>query len=402
MTREQKFLMEILTVSSQGEQVQTLPEQDLDWEGLMQEAYAQAVHLQCCDALSPVLDQIPEPWSGRLVDGALRSASANIYVEQGQAMLVRELEKGEYPYVILKGKGIAAYYPKPEIRIMGDVDFLIPVDRMDQLTQTMEPRGFVHTFEEGEHHRTLTRDKLVLEMHIEVAGVPESNGRREVEAFMESIYRDRMAVTVDGATFYAPSHAHHAVIQLLHIQHHVVQRGMGLRHILDWACFMNKTVDAPFWEEQLLPLMRSIGLFHFTAVVTKMCAIYFKSPCPDWAAYVEEDLCRDMMEDILAGGNFGRKNYDHAMSLSMLPDWEKDGPKSGKVRRLYEVLRGSVVKTHPKLEHKPIRLHIYMTGKAIRFIFLYFQGKRVNLFKAATHADARRSVYERLRMFEKE
>ena len=136
------------------------------------------------------------------------------------------------------------------------------------------------------------------------------------------------------------------------------------------------------------------------AAFLRFLGVLYRIPSPQKPLDDRGQLCRELMEDIIAGGNFGRKNKDRARALNMLPDWEQKEEKPGKIKLLYRTLRHSALCRNPGLSERPVALFFVMIGKAIRYIVLFFLGKRPNLLKSAAFADQRRSIYERLRMFE--
>lgn len=403
LTVEQTYLLHILGCALQEQPLKVLPDSEkISWSALLQEATAQTVFPIFFDVLSGIQDQIPEDIYQKCFDYTRRCIVGNMRTEHAQSQLVGVLEQGQHPYVILKGESAAAYYPKPELRQLGDVDFLIIPEQANAITAKMQGLGYQHSWEPGDYHQVLRKPGAYLEMHMDVAGMPEGSARQAVSDYLSTIFEESQPMECEFGTFQAPCEAHHGLILLLHMQHHVLAKGMGLRHIMDWACFVNKTAHKTFWEERLLPLLRRIGLLHFAAVMTKLASVYFHSRCPDWAAEPEESLCQALMEDILSGGNFGHKDQDRARSLNMLPNWETSEKREGKWKLLYRTLRKSALHWHPEFENKPVRLFFAMCGRAIRYVFLYIRGKRPNLLKAASHADARRSIYEQLRLFETE
>lgn len=386
----------------QNQKLQSLPAEEIDWEQMMEEAKAQSVELLLFQVISDIKDRLPEEIYNKMFTVARRRTASNMRVEFGQMELVGVLEQENYPYVILKGETAAANYPEPELRLLGDVDFLVPQEHTAAIAQKMQQLGYQHSWEPGDYHQVLEKPGACLEMHMEIAGIPTGKYREPVKSYMASIYEKSIRMDRGYGAFCAPAPEHQAMIFLLHMQHHVVEAGMGLRHIMDWACFVNRTASEDFWQARFLPLLKNIGLYHFAAIITKMASLYLGSLCPDWAFYADEHLCGQMMEDVLSGGNFGRKDQNRSRATNMMPDWEQTGEKPGKLRLLYRTLKQSVLKDHPELKEKPIGLFVRMTGKVGRYVVLYCRGKRQNLWKAASQADTRRSVYEQLRMFETE
>lgn len=403
MTSAQTYLLHMMGCAVQGQPLKVLPQDtDFSWTALFREATVQTVFPIFFDVISEIQENLPEDFYQKCFDYTRRCIVGNMRTEHAQSQLVEVLEQGQHPYVILKGETAAAYYPKPELRQLGDVDFLIIPDQADAITAKMQALGYQHSWEPGDYHQVLAKPKVYLEMHMNVAGMPEGNARQAVSDYLATIFEESRPFEREFGAFAAPCEAHHGLILLLHMQHHVLARGMGLRHIMDWACFVNQTASKPFWDTRLLPLLRQIGLLHFAAVMTKMSSVYFHSFCPGWAEDVDSALCQALMEDILSGGNFGLKDQNRARSLNMLPNWETEERSAGKLKLLYRTLRYSASQKHPNLEGKPLRLSFAMCGRAIRYALLYCAGKRPNLLKAASHADTRRAIYEQLHLFETE
>ena len=105
------------------------PECDLDYGALIKEARQQTVSLFLLDILHE--NDLPKEAYVRLQRDCSQIAAHNIRVSYGQKELVKLLENHKIPCAILKGESVAAYYPNPELRTLGDVDFLIEADKRE-------------------------------------------------------------------------------------------------------------------------------------------------------------------------------------------------------------------------------------------------------------------------------
>lgn len=400
MTFEQKLLLKYMAAAIRGEKPEEAPE-TTDWRTLLAEAYEQGVPLLLFDVLSQ-LRQIPEPVFSKSFALARRCTAHNLRAESTQDLLVSTLHAEDHPYVILKGEAAAAYYPKPELRLLGDVDFLLQDGHADAVIEAMVRQGFSLNTQIQSYHQALTRGSEQMELHFEVAGIPQGPAGDVVRAYLQSVFTERKLCRQGDRGCYVPCHAHHGMILLLHMQHHMQSRGMGLRHLMDWACFVQRTAEEPFWQERLLPVLKRIGLRHYCAVMTKLCALFFEIPCPEWACDAPDALCRALMEDLLAGGNFGRKDEVRARSTNMLPDWAEGNVPKSRLVLLWRTLRQAVLRQHPACEKRPVLRLLFMAGKALRYCVLFCAGKRPGIFKAAAYAGTRRRIYDELKMFEAE
>ena len=402
MTLEQKALLLLMADSLRQQLTDAAALKDVDWKALARESYVQAVPLLFFDSIAHLQSVVPEEVWNKSFTWARRGTVRNIRASYTQQELTDVMEKGGCPYVILKGEAAASYYPVPEKRQLGDVDFITPSDCIEKTAALLQECGFTYFTNISDHHHCLVRNKERLEMHTQLAGMPEGQPGEAIEKYLETLYADRRYVDRGESNFYAPAHAHHGLILILHMQHHMISGGFGLRHLMDWACYINQTADADFWQTQLLPLLRQIGLHYYTAVITKMAAMYLHSACPEWAQTADEQVCRELMEDLLAAGNFGRKDQQRMRAGNMLPEYGQEKGKKGKLAMLFHTLRQSSVRLKPALEHKPVRLFFYMSYRVLRYMLLFLSGKRANLLKSADYADERRSIYDRLHMFETE
>ena len=395
VTTEQKILLALIKSAICGGEVPAVPE-DTDWKALFQEAYTQAVPMLFFDIAS---GQMPEQVYQKSFQLTRQCTAHNLRTEHTQAMLVSVLDEGAHPYVIIKGEASAAYYPKPELRLLGDVDFLLQDGHAPAVIEKMKQLGFTHSCKETPYHQILHRGREQIELHFEVAGIPQGKAGAAAREYLATVFDQRQTAAGSGGAYCVPCGAHHGLILMLHMQHHLQSHGMGLRHIMDWACFVQRTAGEPFWQEHLLPILHRIGLYRYCAVMTKLCALYLGTVCPAWAAEAPEELCRDLMEDLMAGGNFGCKDKERARSTNMLPDWTEEDIPVSKLSLLLRTLRQSVLNTCPELAEKPVRLGLFMVLKVLRYCALYCVGRRPNIWKAAAKADQRRSVYDRLEMF---
>lgn len=399
MNREQSALLAVLRRGIDPHAPLPGPE-DCDWMAVFQEGKLQAVSLFVCDALSPIKEYLSDDLREAISQHSMVRVAANMAVMHAQRVLADTM--GEEPYVILKGEAAAAYYPKPELRILGDVDFLVVKERFSDLHRKFTKMGFSSPEHQNDHHITYQTPGGVLEMHYEPPGVPCGAQEGPVRNYLSQILSTTQRRDSLFGSFPAPEDRLHGLILLLHMQHHMLSEGIGLRHLMDWGCYVKATEDAAFWEESLLPLLKEAGLFRYCAVMTKTCAMYMGTPCPGWTHGIEEELCREVLEDILTGGNFGRKDTTRATSAHMVSDSGKSGTKRSKLGNLLTVFHRSVAARYPIAEKYPVLYLVFYPIKAVRYLFLTLKGKRGSLVKALPQATQRRELYGKLRIFEEE
>lgn len=399
MLLEQKTLLFLLKMAI-NEDGSTLPKVECDWDMLASEARQHCVLLSIFGEISKLKKVIPEIVFERQTRCCYTHLAANTKVSIGQKQLVALLEQKGFPYTIIKGEAAAFFYPKPELRKLGDVDFLIDSKDEERITELLTETGFAVSRETDTRHRTFTKAGLRLEMHFKVAGIPDGVVGEKTNTFLESLLSDSRYVDSGMGKFKVPAERHHGLILLLHMQHHMLDGGIGLRHLCDWACFVAKTKDASFWNDELLPFLEEVGLLRYAIIMTKICAIYLGVHCPSWAVEADESVCEEIMEDILASGNFGRKDALRKGSGMLLPTHEAG--KSGKNRfeSILLIMRRSVLAKHPQARKNFLLFTLFFLYRSVRYAGMVLFDKRVPIFKSLNQADERKKLYDKLHIFD--
>ncbi len=371
-----------------------------DWQQVKEESAKQAVSLLAFDATPKCKEYIPKKIYDEWFLLSLRCLRKNAAVLRWQEGLIEILDARRFGYIILKGFASASYYPDPQKRIMGDVDFLIPQAIQKEVEDALTDAGYKKSLDEHICHRLFRKSDELLEMHFEVAGIPFGDAgdlfRRYLKDATEKYFEN------EQPPFRNPLPEIHGAIILLHTIHHLQGEGLGLRHFCDWAYFVEKTKDEAFWAEKLLPLMKKSGTLRFSQIITKAAHLYLGTACPPWAADADESLCAQLIADVFAAGNLGQKDQNRAGAGRMISQNGKNGMENGKLANQFLTLKNSMYYSYPFLRRWKILYPIIFVWRIIRYLLLMLQGKRPSLIKASAHADERMALYKQFKLYENE
>jgi hypothetical protein len=321
-----------------------------------------------------------------------------VRVQQAQADMAELMREKGFGYIVIKGESSAAYYPNPELRALGDVDFLIDTSRQAEIENALMQAGYERDGMEHISHRIFRKVGAHLEMHYQVPGIPVGEKGDKVRAFLKDAVKCGECKQGGLAEFYAPCPKHHGLIILLHMQHHNLDDGLGLRHLCDWAAFVKATQNDTFWAEELLPLMKEIGIMKYASVATKLCATYLHIPCPTWAADADDALCDGLLADVFLGGNFGRKNNERARSGALIA--KKGEKKRGPIATMAVSLHRAVLLKYPIVKKVWILYPFIYVWKVIKNLFQMMIGKKVSIGKMLPEAKKRQELYDKLEVFQ--
>ena len=399
MTTEQKVLIELVKGDVSGKAPE-ISASDIDWKAVAKESLQQSVVLSAFSSATSFKNQISPEVYEKWFNKARSVTARNIKTANAQSELIKLLNRKGYSYVILKGEASASYYQTPDNRALGDVDFLIDPTKKEEIADYLRSEGYTSSMEGHTCHIVFKKGTANLEMHFQVAGVPRGIAGERIERFLADAHLKSVKKNIGSGEFSAPTDLYHGVILLLHTEHHLLYEGIGLRHLADLAAFINATKDEPFWEEELLPLLREIGLLTFLSVMTDIAVRYFGVEAPRWFTPPDKKLSDGILDDILEGGNFGRKEALRGRSGNLITNHKTDGKRHGKLYNLFRTLKDSTDEVYPIVKKHPVLYAIFMPYRAIKYIVLVICGKRVNLAKALPIAEKRQKLYDDLHIFE--
>lgn len=201
------------------------------------------------------------------------------------------------PYVILKGTTAAQYYPHPEYRSMGDIDIMTKHEDFDLAYSQLIENGY-QLEKNNEREKGIVKNGVMVELHHYFASLNDPK---------QAAYLDELIIENINDTHILPDMINGLVL-LEHVSQHL-ENGLGLRQILDWMMFVDKCLPDEKWPE-FQEMVQKIGLKQLAIVVTQMCILYMGLPARKWCAEAEPDLCEQLMEYVLASGNFGNKQTD--------------------------------------------------------------------------------------------
>lgn len=371
----------------------------VDWQEVYQESVAQSVSALAFSNIDRSI--LPENVAKEWEEMTYQVMLSNMQVDSDHAKLHQILSCAKISYVILKGDASAAYYPDPILRSMGDVDFLLDKQNIGKVDLLLRKNGFEPQPSNHECERAYHKGMSIWELHWEVNGVPSGEvGDRIKKNLSDIIVKAKPASLTDGV-YMSPTPFHHGLVMLLHVARHLVTGGIGLRHLCDWAVFVEKLGDRfpDIFEDKL----KNIGLWRFAQLLTQLSVVYLKCPEQSWMGDLEHELLDALKDDLFAAGNFGHKDLNRADEAKFITSRRKGGVNDDSVLKQSILSANEIVRKHWKFADRvPI---VYTAGWAFfggRYAVRSLAGKRkkMKLSLLANNAKVRKKVYEQLCLFE--
>lgn len=232
----------------------------------------------------------------------------NTKTDDAVAWLAKFMHSNDIGFFVFKGQTVASYYPTPEIRTSGDVDFYVLKKDWDRAKSLLEKEVTITDDHSGQHLE-FTKDGVSFEMHYHTAVFASWSKQRYWDELIESYFDDVLDhVEINGVEVPTLPPTLNAIYLFVHIYHHFLKEGIALRQFIDWMMFFEAKHDeivvskltAKFERLGLLRAFKSFG-----AVLTEVLGMETK-----YFPYSLTDNDKKYVDRILAivlrYGNFGK------------------------------------------------------------------------------------------------
>lgn len=329
----------------------------------------------------------------------------NIRVEYGHNEVHRVLTKNNIPYVVLKGVASASYYKEPMLRTMGDIDILVSPDNIANADALLKSMGFVTTDDiDGDdmHIGYKRKDGVACELHRRINGVPQNEAGDTVNKYLSDIFDKVKEYKTANGVCVVPDKFHHGLILLLHTASHLTHEGVGLRHLCDWAVFVNDFSNDEFISLFEKPL-KEMGLWRFAQLLTLCCVKYLGCDSKEWAGDGDDVLLEGIIVDILNGGNFGLKDPERYSQIKYISN-RKNGTVGKKIPilQLLSSINAKTKKEFDFVNMSKLLLPIGWLFTVCKYLYMVITGKRsLDGISTINSANNRKNIYNEFHLFEK-
>lgn len=370
---------------------------DIDFEALYKESAQQTVSSLVFTALPKgIKSDVIKKWELEFNMDLLFYSKLSFAHTQIHTLM----SNADIPYVILKGCVSASYYKDPMLRKSGDVDFLVRECDYVKAQKLLLENGFLCTDTHHEYEMSFEKNGIVFELHRKINGIPDNKSSEKFQRLFDDIFDNAVLLKNDFYEFIAPDKFCHGLIMLLHIARHMLTGGIGLRHLCDWAVFVDSIKDD--FETIFKEKLRSVGLWKFAQILCALSVKYLGCPQIPFAEDVDKDLLSALKNDIFEGGNFGHKDLNRADEAKFITS-RKDGGVSKKSNFMQAVISANeIVRRHWKFADKcplvyPFGWLFFGARYGVRTIFKKREKKNINaLIKGA---DKRKEIYKEIELF---
>lgn len=265
---------------------------------------------------------------------------------ESMKQLIVKMNSKKIDHLLFKGYIIKDYYPVPELRTFGDIDFLIhPKDR-SKSDELMLQQGFERKTD-WEPVFSYQRANEYYEIHTDVMEVDVSD-KANYKDYFKQIWEH--AHLTDGHT-YELSPEFHFLYLLTHIAKHISGSGAGIRMYMDIAVFIQHFGNELDWK-YIQAELEKLAFSDFANMVLTVVNVYFGVDMPIILNEIDAQVIEDFMEFTMSGGTFGFVGRDSGLISLKKQDRNKESvsrvsafanrlfPSAASIENRYTYLQG--------------------------------------------------------------
>lgn len=284
----------------------------IDWKTILEMARCQTTMGLVCHAAFQcgAVKALPEKNKALLRNKLISLARSHQRINDMIVRIVTVWRDNGIESVLMKGQGMAANYPVPELRQCGDIDLYVGKEKYDEACVLVNEMAGETEAAKG-YGTELNYHVVVDGITVEVHRLTSLFYYREMNAIYEPYSDKGMTIggdsmMINGVRVWLPVDTFNALFVFHHAYHHFISGGIGMRQLCDWTMLLHakhETIN----RDELSEMLRCLHLMDAWQVFGCVAVEWLGLPEDEMPFY--EDKCsrraKRAVEMILKEGNFG-------------------------------------------------------------------------------------------------
>lgn len=238
--------------------------------------------------------------------------------------LCQLLEDNDISFIVVKGQTIGAYYPHPELRTPGDVDFYVPNSEYSKAISVIRQAWNVPLAKgESNMHRAFEYNKTEFEMHNMLCEFPSKKMQDEFNQLIDTNQVDY--VDVAGRKVPTLSPTLNIIYTFLHLYHHLINLGVALRQLCDLTVLIHNhcnRIDRTMLSQELKKLGFLKAFLAIGSILVNKLGLS-ETEFPFQLSSKDVKYGNKLLRIILKHGNWGQYERNSYERKNMSYLWER-------------------------------------------------------------------------------
>ena len=198
--------------------------------------------------------------------------------------------------MLMKGVGLSLDYPVPNHRPCGDIDIYLYGNL--ELADNLIRKHYGIEIDHDQHKHTIFQyEGVTVENHYDFANYHKHKSSRDLDAWLkEECKKDSIEI---WDNVFLPSPSFNAIFLLHHAASHFAAEEITIRHLLDWAFFVEKHYDEVDWEWHW-KVCQKHNMHIFLLAVNEICVKYLGFDASKFRMGCHAEITEKMFREILS------------------------------------------------------------------------------------------------------
>ena len=230
-------------------------------------------------------------------------------MENALHVLISCLHEHHMNYVVFKGQTLAALYPTPIMRTLGDIDFYYEFADEERVRQAIEnTMGVQIHLSDLDKHHAFEYDGIRFEMHYRLETFGSSRHQHYFDDLVKQSIKHIEEVQINGVNVRILPPMMNIILCFKHLFNHFLIEGVGLRQLCDMAMLLHHyhgKIDVNELEHHL----SKIGYLKAFKAVGALTVKYLGLPVEEFPLELTErdyGWADKMLDEVMKRGNFGK------------------------------------------------------------------------------------------------
>lgn len=237
-------------------------------------------------------------------------------IEQFTRRIADLFDANNISYILLKGISLAAFYPVPEYRQLGDVDIYINDKEMfNRANALLLANGYTKDDEISDHHQGYlykvpqTGRTMRLELHYRIVGLYQYAPVNKIvdDVFAANTFSPVMQ-TVNDRNYPVLPPTEYTFYMIHHMLKHYLYSGFGIRLLCDFTFFLGHNYTAIDFAK-IHTWCKESKILHLYEIILETCRIYLGLPeTIDSKIHYNKNDCKTFITQLLEDGDVSQNN----------------------------------------------------------------------------------------------
>ena len=309
MNLTQKQIIAFIKSAINGEKININIDEQIDWESIINLSREHKIEALVYSAIPNKLkDTIPSELLNSWKKEVFMSGITQQRHMKEMENVLKEFNKADIDVLVLKGLVIRDLYNSPTLRTMSDADIVVKESNLEKSKEVLTKIGYTEYKQTPNDFMFIKNGCLPIELHWDLA---DDHFFKQISKFEEDMWPNILPVNIGEAYANEMGIEDLAIFQCIHMAKHIVYRGFGIRHLIDFTLLVDKRGGEIEWVN-FLDRCKKYGIYKFVLQVMLTCNVLFDMSIPsdiDFITNEDKSYLDEFIRDIFESGVHGKQDF---------------------------------------------------------------------------------------------